>query len=96
MNLFISLKVFCLALVLNAYSGNPEGRLCERKLRMLEYDNLISHFQLLRYEHLNSAYLKFIVEISLDFALMYSFHLDTQGLICGAVSPGQVDSNGLN
>lgn len=96
MNLFISLKAFCLTLVLNAYSGNPERRLCERNLRMLEYDNLISHFQLLRYEHLNSAHFEFVVEVILDFALMYSFHLDTQGLICGAVSAGQVDSYSLN
>lgn len=96
MNSFIGLKALCLTLVLNAYPGNPEGRLCERKLRMLEYDNLVSHFQLLRYEHLDSAYLKFVVEVILDFALMYSFCLDTQGLICGAVSAGQVDSYGLN
>jgi hypothetical protein len=94
--LFISLKVFCLALVLNAYSGNPEGRLCERNLRMLEYYNLFSHFQLLRYEHFNSAHFEFVVEVILDFALMYSFHLDTQGLICGSVSAGQVDSYSLN
>lgn len=82
--------------MLDAYSGDPEGRLCERKLRVLEYDNLFSHFQLLSYEHLDSAHLELVVEVILDFALMNGFRLDTQGLICGAVSAGQVYSYGLD
>lgn len=82
--------------MLHAYPGNAEGRFCERKLRMLEYDNLFSHFQLLSYEHLDSAHFELVVEIILDFALMHGFRLDTQGLICGAVSAGQVDSYGLD